>query len=316
MKKHHSQPAVPQAQLVAVYRQALHQGVSLDTLNQKVEKYLDQTKSSSHFEEEVETKREKKLTSQVSPLVRLVAWILPVLFVGIGIYLVGSASGPILSHMVQQAPLLAQANLSAPIPSDQVIDIVPAVVTSGQDSSDTAQAPAAWEPKILDVELDYTNLSNWFDNSALAAESIEEEVYYLDIPAVDIEQAEVRIGGTNLNQSLIQYPGTADPGELGSPVIFGHSVLRQFYNPSAKNPRRYTSIFSYIMTLKPGDKIYVTHEGAKYTYVVTDKTEVKPEDTYILSQQHNVRALKLVTCTPEGTYLRRGVITAQLVENQ
>jgi len=46
---------------------------------------------------------------------------------------------------------------------------------------------------------------------------------------------------------------------------------------------------------------------------VTDKTDVKPEDTYILAQQYDNRKLKLVTCVPEGTYLRRGVITAELV---
>jgi sortase (surface protein transpeptidase) len=39
---------------------------------------------------------------------------------------------------------------------------------------------------------------------------------------------------------------------------------------------------------------------------------VKPEDVFILEQNYEEKTLKLVTCVPEGTYLRRGVITATL----
>jgi sortase (surface protein transpeptidase) len=49
---------------------------------------------------------------------------------------------------------------------------------------------------------------------------------------------------------------------------------------------------------------------------VQEKTEDKPTDVYILNQQYDAARLKLVTCTPEGTYLRRGVVTAQLVSKQ
>lgn len=170
------------------------------------------------------------------------------------------------------------------------------------------------EPIILDSPLDYTNLSNWFGATApeLLQHQQAQSEYTIDIPSIQVTNAKVVVGGTNLNKSLIQYPGTALPGDVGSPVIFGHSVLRQFFNPSEKNPRRYNSIFSTIMTMKKGEKIYVTRDGVKYTYVVQDKTEVKPEDTYILAQKYDTKQLKLVTCTPEGTYLRRGVITAVL----
>ena len=227
-------------------------------------------------------------------------------------FLVGSAVLPIASHLVATSPGLQEDQLQAPIPREQVIDIVPAVIAQAVPS-DVVQAQVI-EPKILNVDLDYTNLQNWFNTPVPESSSDGGEVYYIDIPKLDVKKAEVQIGGTNLNQSLIQYPGTADPGELGAPVIFGHSVLRQFYNPSLKNKNRYNSIFSYIMTLSSGDEIYITHQGVKYTYRVREKTEVKPEDTYILAQQRTAKNLKLVTCTPEGTYLRRGVITATLVE--
>ena len=173
---------------------------------------------------------------------------------------------------------------------------------------------------MIDEELNYTKLNTWFTGSLpeLAAGQAQRpdivKEFTLDIPSLDIYNAEVKIGGTDLNSSLISYEGTALPGNPGAPVIFGHSVLRQFYNPSEKNPRRYNSIFSTIMTMKNGDEIFVTYDGVKYRYIVQEKAEVQPEDVYILTQQYDARQLKLVTCTPEGTYLRRGVVTAQLVQ--
>jgi LPXTG-site transpeptidase (sortase) family protein len=172
--------------------------------------------------------------------------------------------------------------------------------------------------KIVDsLDLDYTNLANWFANGQMpefATKNVPIQEYILDIPKLEVHNAKVKVGGTELSKSLIAYPGTALPGQHGAPVIFGHSVLRRFYNPSEKNPRRYMSIFSKIMTLKPGDVIYITADGVKYTYLVKDKKEVKPEDVYILTQKYDNKKLKLVTCTPEGTTLRRGVVEAELAE--
>jgi len=67
------------------------------------------------------------------------------------------------------------------------------------------------------------------------------------------------------------------------------------------------------MTLKTGDKILLTFDDVQYTYLVQSKKEVLSTDVQILTQQYDARRLKLVTCVPEGTYLRRGVVTAQLV---
>ena len=215
-------------------------------------------------------------------------------------------------------PEVQLSQLISPIPQEQVMDVTPLVVTQVQAYEETTYNTT---PKIIDIELDYTNLNNWFqpangEKLAFGNDSIPEDEYTIDIPKLNVSNAVVKMGGTDLNKSLIAYPGTAKPGEKGAPVVFGHSVLRQFYNPSEKNSRRYNSIFSTIMTLKNGDEIFVTHEGVKYTYIVQEKTEVKPTDVYILAQQYDAARLKLVTCTPEGTYLRRGVVTAQLVSKQ
>ena len=70
------------------------------------------------------------------------------------------------------------------------------------------------------------------------------------------------------------------------------------------------------MNLKKDDKIIVEYDGITYTYRVTNKIEVKPDDTYILEQRYDARELKLVTCTPPGTLLRRGIVFAQLEDLQ
>ncbi len=237
----------------------------------------------------------------------------PGISITLGSILLANAFWPILSYFLFVSPDLQRNQLISPRPEV-------AVVRQTTVAQVQAAGPSTIRPKIIRDDLDYTNLSSWFPQNQNPAEqlaaSTESKEYLLSIPALDIANAAVRIGGLGLDENLIQYPGTADPGELGAPVIFGHSTLRQFYNPSEKNPRRYLSLFSKIMTLKPDDEIYLDYDGIRYVYVVKKKVEVKPEDTYILEQEYAARQLKLVTCVPEGTYLRRGIVLAQLETKQ
>jgi LPXTG-site transpeptidase (sortase) family protein len=322
MSKKKIKSPVNRDKLVAVYREALASDLSLDKIDQKVDKLSQRLLVSQTQEESVDKKRIKNLKKKLPKAIRFGALVLPFLFIIVGFSLIGSAVLPIFSFYVNTLPDLNSSKLQAPVPDYQVLDITPLVIAhgAGVSSSDTTEEMGVYSgPIIIDQELDYTNLNNWFEDgsnmSELADISLEgvEDEFILEIPKLKILNATVKVGGSNLDKSLIQYPGTALPGKLGSPVIFGHSILRQFYNPSEKNSRRYNSIFSTIMTLEKDDKIYLTHGSVKYTYVVAEKMEVKPTDTYILAQNYEGRTLKLVTCVPEGTYLRRGVVVAQLV---
>lgn len=308
------QPRILQSDLINLYRKALQQGTSVAEIEKKINHHLKRLSVSEYIEEKEDKIRETVAKQKIPKAVRVGAFIMPVLFLIIGLYLVGSAVVPILASYVNVDSVQVAA-LTAPIPQEQVMDVTPLVITK----SSGVLGKESTEVEIVAEELDYTNLSNWFAAGTLPqlqSEQVNSAIteYILDIPKLNVENALVTVGGTDLNHSLVAYAGTALPGEPGAPVIFGHSVLRQFYNPSIKNPRRYNSLFSTIMTLKTGDEIYVTADGVKYTYVVNNKTEVKPEDVYILTQKYDSKQLKLVTCTPEGTYLRRGVVTAQLVE--
>ncbi len=229
----------------------------------------------------------------------------------LGSLLMTSALWPILSYFLFTSPELQSGKLATALPDVPIIRQTPTMPQAQAATLDSIK------PKIIQDNLDYTNLTSWFGEgeqtkALIAGEQGDEKEYIINIPSVGVEKAVVKVGGTNLDNNLIQYPGTGNPGQYGAPVIFGHSILRQFYNPSLKNSRRYMSIFSKIMTLKAGDKIEIEYDGIKYTYSVLKKVEVKPEDTYILEQEYSAKQLKLVTCVPEGTYLRRGVVLAQL----
>jgi LPXTG-site transpeptidase (sortase) family protein len=312
-------PAVPKEKIVALYRQALLAGIPLETLDQKIQTMLTRVDTTWQHEQQQDAVREGKLKKKVPLVARMVSHVVPAVFVTVGIFLVGTAVWPILSYFVFTIPNLRASTLLTPIPQDQVIDAVSHVVPTVQADTfkETTESPEepTYDPVVVDTELDYINLANWFPNGSALTEGEKAGVeYVIDIPALDIHDAKVKFGGTNLDHNLIQYPGTAMPGEAGAPAIFGHSVLRQFYNPSEKNPRRYFSIFSKIMTLKLGDTISIKYDGVQYTYKVTNKRDVDPEDTYILEQRYDIKHLKLITCTPEGTTLRRGVVEAELVK--
>ncbi len=164
-------------------------------------------------------------------------------------------------------------------------------------------------PEMINTSLDYTDITKWFPTASPTFSSLASSISYytLSIPKLGIDHALVKIGESDLKQSLIQYPGTALPGQLGNPVIFGHSVLPQFFNP-----RNYTTIFATLHTLEPGDEIYISIDGAEYTYRVQRLYEVKPTNLSPLAQVYDGYHLTLITCTPPGTYLRRLIVEAVL----
>jgi sortase A len=144
---------------------------------------------------------------------------------------------------------------------------------------------------------DSTKASNWFVGASEEREFVSDKISYftMSIPRLRIDNATVAIGGEDLSQSLIQYPGTALPGKRGNSVIFGHSVLPLFYDP-----KNYISIFSTLNNLEDGDEIFVNYDGITFRYAVENMFEVKPTDIQILDQNSSDSFLTLVTCTPPG----------------
>ena len=162
-----------------------------------------------------------------------------------------------------------------------------------------------------DKNLDFTKASNWFADDIKENEFSNSGIRYytISIPSLDIKNATVAIGGEDLEDSLIQYPGTALPGKRGNSVIFGHSILPQFYNP-----KDYLAIFSTLPTINKGEEIEISYDGISYSYIVEDIFEVAPTDLEILAQNTSDSFTTLVTCTPPGHPLRpkRLIVRARL----
>ncbi|MFA6519125.1 MAG: sortase [Candidatus Shapirobacteria bacterium] len=166
---------------------------------------------------------------------------------------------------------------------------------------------------VLGQSEDFTQLSSWFVSPSTTSPSFDSgspQNYRLSIPKLKVQDAQVLVGSNDLKKSLIQYPETALPGQLGNTVIFGHSVLPQFFNSKS-----YLTIFSTLYRLKIGDEIFVNYDTVGYKYLVSEIYEVQPTDLSVLEQRFDNRYLTLITCSPPGTYLRRLIIKTQIADN-
>ena len=222
----------------------------------------------------------KKQTHRSTP------WItkfLPTIFVICGLLLIGSASLPIFFYKISHSPQFQP--LVNPLASEKETKAV-----------------------LGDNSLDLTRPANWFAQSLnLPPRPSKITHYSLSIPKLKIEDAIVQIGGDDLKKTLVQYEGTAHPGQFGNTVIFGHSVLPQFFNP-----KNYLTIFSTLPTLKKKDEILIDFDGVSYRYLIFDMVEVEPTDISVLEQHYDDYYLTLVTCVPPGTYFRRLAVKARL----
>lgn len=219
---------------------------------------------------------------------------LPNILIVVGATAVTSVLYPFLSHKLTQTKW--QAKIEDPA--------TPVVAYQEKEKG----------PEIIS-DIDYTKPSNWFvqpikNTRSNILDHSSPSTYTISIPKIDVKNMTVLIGGEDLDEHLIQYDGTSLPGQLGNPVIFGHSLLPVFYNP-----KNYASVFTKIPTLEKNDEIFVNYDNVNYKYKVQSYHEVEPDQVELLEQKYDRRTLTLVTCVPPGTYLRRGVILATLEEN-
>lgn len=245
--------------------------------------------------------------------------VLPTLVSSLGLSLVASVVWPMASYNLSQKfkANTNRNNLLSPIIYE----------TFASETNNSTNEPT------LIADVDYTKASNWFTFSpvdgtgdSIAGQSqfinintppppsvqkpTREEEYRLAIPSLGIMDAVVKANTDDLTKSLIQYKQTAYPGEPGAPVIFGHSTLPQFFSST-----NYLTIFSTLPTIKLGNDIFVSYAGVKYTYRVSNMYEVKPTEFWVLKQDYNQKILKLITCVPPGTKLRRLVVEAELIKS-
>ena len=214
-----------------------------------------------------------------------------VFMVLVGVFLLGNAIFPIAYYQFAQSPRFT---------------------TSASDFEESEPENISPNTAVLGSQIklvDYTKASNWISGIDEVEFISDETSYEISIPNLGINSAIVNVGGNDLTKSLIQYPGTSLPGRPGNPVVFGHSVLPQFFNP-----KNYKSIFSTLPRLKEGDDIIVRSGGVTYKYLVERMVEKGPDDLSILAQRYDDSYLTLVTCVPPGTYLKRLVVRARITK--
>jgi sortase A len=150
-------------------------------------------------------------------------------------------------------------------------------------------------------------------DSSTVAPSANPEVI---IPKINV-QIPVVYGGVTINEEDIQnnledgvvhYPTTVNPGQQGNAAYFGHSSNNIF------NKGKYKFAFVLLHTLVPGDTFYLTYNKVVYIYKVVDRKIVDPSEVGVLGPVAGQTATAtLITCDPPGTSLKRLVVVGQQI---
>lgn len=132
--------------------------------------------------------------------------------------------------------------------------------------------------------------------------SAEQMLTRLVIPKIDMDA--IVVEGAS-RRDLSEGPGhmkqTAQPGETGNAVITAHR----------------DTFFRHIYELNKGDHIEVRRSGRTFTYAVTGKRIVMPEDMSVIKPTNDPQ-LTLITCYPTyyiGPAPERLVVFSRLVES-
>ncbi len=178
----------------------------------------------------------------------------------------------------------------------------------------TAPSVAGARSKGIEVGFEFTELQQEHKNIKTRKQGNTPNIFYLTIPKLGIERAEVETNSQNLSpdERLGHYLGSALPGEVGNTFIYGHSVLPMFYDP-----KNYRTIFSTLDKLEKGDEISVEFGEQHFKYLVEKSVVLKPEDVKPLEpialEFLRQPSLTLMTCVPMGLGTNRLLVQAKLV---
>lgn len=130
----------------------------------------------------------------------------------------------------------------------------------------------------------------------------------VEIPVIfDEESTEEDAIQKALEEGVIHYATTSNPGETGNGAIFGHS------SNNILNKGKYKFAFVLLNRLENGDVFYVQKDGKRFAYKVYKKTVVTPEQTEVLGAQDKPSTMSLITCDPPGTSINRLVVVGEQI---
>lgn len=126
----------------------------------------------------------------------------------------------------------------------------------------------------------------------------------------DLTTLDEAVVETKLESGVVHYPirgANAVPGEIGNTVILGHSANDVFA------PGNYKFVFLRLEQLKDGDYFYLNYNGKRYTYIVTGRKVITPNQVSELAISTNKPIATLVTCVPVGTSTNRLLVFGEQV---
>lgn len=111
-----------------------------------------------------------------------------------------------------------------------------------------------------------------------------------------------------LEQGVVHYSTTSNPGEKGNGAIFGHS------SNNILNKGKYKFAFVLLHRMEVGDTFILQKDSKRYVYKVINKKVVSPSEVSVLSETYGKPAtFSLITCDPPGTSTNRLVVTGEQI---
>lgn len=128
----------------------------------------------------------------------------------------------------------------------------------------------------------------------------------IDTTIVNPESRSIDVLDQALLQGVVRYPGSAQLGELGNVLLFGHSTgFRVVNNPAFK-------VFNDLKQLAENDLIRVQSSSREYVYRVRTVSLVNADEA-LVDLSTSGRRLTLSTCNSFGAKQERYVVDAELV---
>jgi LPXTG-site transpeptidase (sortase) family protein len=135
----------------------------------------------------------------------------------------------------------------------------------------------------------------------------------ISIPKINVNAPVVYLSSTDetavlqgLENGVVHYGNTPNPGQGGNAVFFGHSSNDWW------EPGNYKFVFVLLDKLIVGDTFSVNYQSKRYVYQVTGTQVVDPTDVAVLDQTNSPTAT-LITCSPPGTSWKRLVVSAKQI---
>ena len=130
----------------------------------------------------------------------------------------------------------------------------------------------------------------------------------LSAPIQAPESTDVVVLDDALRFGPVQYPGSANLGEVGNMFIFGHSSELKVVNNQA------FKVFNRINQLKIGSEIIVRSDTKEYVYTVS-RVSLVDQSKELVELGGNGKKLTLSTCNSFGAKTERYVVEADFVRS-